>query len=153
MEPEDIKNIKLNFKSSPRQTRFFILSIFVLFAVSLSFYTVDANENAVILRLGKYYTTTGPGLQFKIPFLDQVYKARVDYQYKKEFGFRTVKSDKKSQFRTRGLEDESWMLTGDLKIAEVKWVVQYKIHDARNYLFNVKNIENNEFSVLYGSDD
>ena len=142
MEPEDIKNIKLNFKSNPKQIRFFILSFLLVFGLSLSFYTVDANENAVILRLGKYYTTTGPGLQFKIPFVDQVYKVKVDYQYKKEFGFRTVKSDKKSQFRIRGLEDESWMLTGDLKIAEVKWVVQYKINDAKNYLFNVKNADN-----------
>ena len=39
------------------------------------------------------------------------------------------------------------MLTGDLKIAEVKWVVQYKIKDAKNYLFNVKNVENTIFDV------
>ena len=37
---------------------------------------------------------------------------------------------------------ESWMLTGDLKIAEVRWVVQYKIKDAAEYLFNVKNVKN-----------
>ena len=122
-----------------RKILFFIF-IFMLFFISV--YTVDANENAVILRLGKYHDTTTPGLHFKAPLIDQVYKVRVDYQYKKEFGFRTLKSDKKSVFRTRGFEDESWMLTGDLKIAEVKWVVQYKINDARNYLFNVKNVEN-----------
>ena len=151
MEAEDIKNIKVDFKSNPRQVRFFILSFLFIFILSLSFYTVDANENAVILRLGKYYTTSGPGLQFKIPLLDQVYKVKVDYQYKKEFGFRTLKSDKKSQFRTRGFEDESWMLTGDLKIAEVKWVVQYKIKDAKNYLFNVKNIENTIVDVSEAS--
>ena len=108
----------------------------------MSVYTVDANENAVILRLGKYYDTTEPGLGFKIPLIDEVHKVRVDYQYKKEFGFRTLKSDKKSVFKTRGFEDESWMLTGDLKIAEVKWVVQYKINNAKNYLFNVKNVDN-----------
>ena len=118
---------------------FFIAFVMLLLA---SFYTVDANENAVILRLGKYYDTTGPGLGFKIPIIDQVYKVKVDYQYKKEFGFRTLKSDKKSVFKTRGYEDESWMLTGDLKIAEVKWVVQYKINSAKDYLFNVKNTDN-----------
>ena len=47
----------------------------------------------------------------------------------------------------RGYEQESWMLTGDLKIAEVKWVVQYKIKDAKDYLFNVKNVENTIFDV------
>jgi len=118
---------------------FFIVFVMLLLA---SFYTVDANENAVILRLGKYYDTAGPGLSFKIPVIDQVYKVKVDYQYKKEFGFRTLKSDKKSVFKTRGYEDESWMLTGDLKIAEVKWVVQYKINSAKDYLFNVKNTDN-----------
>jgi membrane protease subunit HflK len=116
--------------------------VFVFMLVFISVYTVDANENAVILRLGKYHDTTTPGLHFKAPLIDQVYKVKVDYQYKKEFGFRTLKSDKKSVFRTRGFEDESWMLTGDLKIAEVKWVVQYKINNARDYLFNVKNVEN-----------
>ena len=151
MEPEDIKNIKLNFKANPKKVKLFALALITIFTLSLSFYTVDANENAVILRLGKYYATTGPGLQFKVPLLDVVHKARVDYQYKKEFGFRTVKSDKKSQFRMRGLEDESWMLTGDLKIAEVKWVVQYKINNAKNYLFNVKNVDNTIVDVSEAS--
>ncbi len=47
----------------------------------------------------------------------------------------------KSAFSTRGYEEEAWMLTGDLKIADVRWVVQYKIKNARDYLFNVKNID------------
>ena len=151
MEPEDIKNIKLNFKANPKKVKLFALALITIFTLSLSFYTVEANENAVILRLGKYYATTGPGLQFKVPLLDVVHKAKVDYQYKKEFGFRTVRSDKKSQFRSRGLENESWMLTGDLKIAEVKWVVQYKINNAKNYLFNVKNVDNTIVDVSEAS--
>tara|TARA_Y100001970_G_scaffold289989_1_gene422062 strand:- start:12895 stop:13857 length:963 start_codon:yes stop_codon:yes gene_type:complete len=128
----------IEFKKIRKALFFAFISILIIASV----YTVDANENAVILRLGKYHDTTGPGLHFKIPLFDQIYKVRVDYQYKKEFGFRTLKSDKKSVFRTRGFEDESWMLTGDLKIAEVKWVVQYKINNAKDYLFNVKNVEN-----------
>ena len=104
--------------------------ILIFLAVSLiisSIYTVDANENAVILRLGKYHTTTTPGLQFKFPYIDQVYKVKVDYQYKKEFGFRTLKPGVKTQYSSRGYENESWMLTGDLKIADVRWVIQFKI--------------------------
>ena len=49
----------------------------------MSFFTVDANENAVVLRLGKYYDTRPPGLGFKIPFIDEIYKVKVDYQYKR----------------------------------------------------------------------
>jgi len=41
-----------------------------------SFYTVNANENGVVLRLGKYYITTQPGLHFKIPFIDTVERVR-----------------------------------------------------------------------------
>ena len=117
----------------------FVLAFVFLF---LSIYTVEANENAVILRLGKYHSTNTSGLHFKIPVIDNVYKVKVDYQYKKEFGFRTLQPNVRSQYRTRGYEDESWILTGDLKIAEVKWVVQYKINDAKKYLFNLKNVEN-----------
>ena len=120
--------------------RFFGI-FFLAFLIFNSAYTVDANENAVILRLGKYYKTTNPGLQFKFPFIDAVYKVKVDYQYKMEFGFRTVKPGVKTYYSSSSYEDESWMLTGDLKIADVKWVVQYKINNPKNFLFNVKNID------------
>jgi membrane protease subunit HflK len=144
----DTDNININIpKANPKQIRFFIILILSGLILSFSFYTVDANENAVILRLGKYYTTTGPGLHFKLPLIDKALKVKVDYQYKKEFGFRTIKSDTRSQFRHRGYENESWMLTGDLKIAEVKWVVQYKINDAKKYLFNVRNVESTIIDV------
>ena len=135
-------DFEINLDNSPlknlrKYVGFFIAALIIV----SSMYTVDANENAVILRLGKYHTTTGPGLQFKIPFVDSVYKVKVDYQYKEEFGFRTLRPGVKSAFSTRGYEEEAWMLTGDLKIADVRWVVQYKIKNARDYLFNVKNID------------
>ena len=49
---------------------------------------------------------------------EKVYKVKVDYQYKQEFGFRTKKSGQRTQYSNRNFEDESWMLTGDLNIAE-----------------------------------
>ena len=115
---------------------------FIAIVLTGSFYTVGANENGVLTRFGEYSSTTMPGLHFKIPLIDAVDKVRVDYQYKLEFGFRTLKPGVKTKYSTRNFDDESWMLTGDLKIAEVKWVVQYKIKDAANYLFNVKNVQN-----------
>jgi len=130
-----------------KQPRKFLSILGSIFLIYLSVYTVDANESAVILRLGKYHTTTYPGLQFKLPFIDSVYKVKVDYQYKKEFGFRTLKPGVKTQYSSRGYENESWMLTGDLKIADVRWVVQYKINDPLKFLFNVKNIDETIFDV------
>ncbi|MAN35278.1 MAG: FtsH protease activity modulator HflK [Candidatus Marinimicrobia bacterium] len=141
-------NINDFLKNSPlKSVKSFLLPFFIVFLLLGSIYTVDANENAVILRLGKYNSTTGPGLHLKLPFLDTVEKVKVDYQYKQEFGFRTLRPGVKTQYSNRGYEQESWMLTGDLKIAEVKWVVQYKIKDAKDYLFNVKNVENTIFDV------
>ncbi len=130
-----------------KQPRKFLSILASIFLIYLSVYTVDANESAVILRLGKYHATTYPGLQFKLPFIDSVYKVKVDYQYKKEFGFRTLKPGVKTQYSSRGYENESWMLTGDLKIADVRWVIQYKINDPLKFLFNVKNIDETIFDV------
>ena len=141
-------NINDLLKNSPlKSVKSFLLPFFIVFLLLGSIYTVDANENAVVLRLGKYNSTTGPGLHLKLPFIDTVEKVKVDYQYKQEFGFRTLRPGVKTQYSNRGYEGESWMLTGDLKIAEVKWVVQYKIKDAKDYLFNVKNVENTIFDV------
>ena len=106
-----------------------------------SYYTVDANENGVVLRLGKYNSTVGPGLHFKVPLIDKVSKVKVDFLYKLEFGYRTIEADIKSQYSTSNYENVSWMLTKDLDIAEVTWVVQYKISDPVKYLFKVKNVE------------
>jgi membrane protease subunit HflK len=116
--------------------------VFAAIVILSSFYTVDANENGVVTRLGKYLTTTMPGLHFKVPIIDSVEKVKVDYQYKLEFGFKTVRPGVKTKYSSRNFDHESWMLTGDLKIAEVHWVVQYKIRDAADYLFKVKNVEN-----------
>jgi membrane protease subunit HflK len=138
----------LNMKTPQIKNMRSLIGFFVLgFLIISSIYTVDANENAVILRFGAYSSTQGPGLHFKLPFIETVQKVKVDYQYKQEFGFRTLRPGVKTQYSTRGYEKESWMLTGDLKIAEVKWVVQYKIKDAKDYLFNVKSVENTIFDV------
>ena len=143
-----MSDFEINMKNNPiKNIRSYITFALIGLVVISSIYTVDANENAVVLRFGSYSGTKGPGLQFKLPFIDTVEKVKVDYQYKQEFGFRTLRPGVKTQYSKRGYENESWMLTGDLKIAEVKWVVQYKIKDAKDYLFNVKNVENTIFDV------
>ena len=86
MSDEEIKIPKIDLDSLELSKM--KLPILVGLACVLLFfcvYTVDANENAVILRLGKYNATTEPGLHFKIPIIDSVYKVKVDYQYKQEF--------------------------------------------------------------------
>jgi len=141
MDTDEIKEIKMpDIEFS--KIKFPLIGGLLLLLAYLCFYQVEANEEAVILRLGKYSDTVGPGLHPKIPFIDRVHKIKVDYQYKEEFGFRTNNPGVRTNYSQRGYESESWMLTGDLKIAEVHWVVQYKISEPEKYLFKLKNVEN-----------
>ncbi len=138
----DSRNINLQ-NLSIRKIIYIILAILIVIVLFSSFYTVEANENAVVLRFGKYASTTGPGLHFKLPYgIDKVYPVKVDYQFKQEFGFKTVRPGVRSQYSKSNFEEESWMLTGDLNIAEVQWIIQYKVKDPVAYLFNVRDVEN-----------
>lgn len=127
---------------------FGILLLIAGITIFMSFYTVDANEVGVVLRFGKFQKITYPGLHLKLPWgIDKVYTVKVDYQYKEEFGFRTIRPGIKTQYNVGSYTSESWMLTGDLNIADVKWVVQYKIKDAFKFLFKVRNVSESIRSV------
>ncbi|TVQ68179.1 MAG: FtsH protease activity modulator HflK [Balneolaceae bacterium] len=112
----------------------------VIFLFS-SLYTVEPEEVGVVQRFGEYVRTAEPGLNFKIPLMETARIVPVERQLKQEFGYRTVQSGIQSQYRKAGFQDESLMLTGDLNLADVEWVVQYRISDPYNYLFKVRNPE------------
>jgi len=113
----------------------------VLILVLSSWYTIQPDEVGVIQRFGKYERTETPGLHFKIPMMEEVTKVPVKRQLKMEFGFRTIRAGIRSQYSTKTFYEESMMLTGDLGIGEVEWIVQYKIQDPVKYLFRVRDIE------------
>lgn len=117
------------------------IAIVLIAAVLLftSFYTIEPEEVGVVQRFGEYSRTAESGLNFKIPFLETVRVVPVERQLKQEFGYRTISSGVQSQYQKSGYEDESLMLTGDLNLADVEWVVQYRIADPYNYLFKVRN--------------
>jgi len=143
---EGFEEIKSKAKTLPKipQNRILptVLIIAVVIIILTGFYTVDPDEVGVIQRLGKYIDTTEPGLHFKIPFgIDKMTKVKVKHVYKEEFGFRTIKSGVKTKYSTRNYDHESLMLTGDLNIADVEWIVQYRIKDPYAYLFRLRNIE------------
>ena len=115
-----------------------ILAVVVLFG---SVYTVDPEEIGVVLRFGAYVREASPGLNFKLPLgAETVIKVPVERQLKEEFGFRTATPGVLTKYSQRDFDDESLMLTGDLNIADVEWVVQYRIVDAYDYLFKVRNV-------------
>jgi membrane protease subunit HflK len=109
-----------------------------------SYAQVEPDEVGVILRLGKFIGTAEPGPHFRLPFgIDRIIKVPVQRQLKAEFGFRTARVDGQTTYAGEKpeLRRESLMLTGDLNVAVVEWIVQYKIRDPYQYLFKVKNVE------------
>ena len=114
-----------------------VLMLLLLFG---TLYQVQPEEVGVVLRFGKYVRTTEPGLRAKIPFAEEVLKVQVQRQLKQEFGFRTVEPAARTQFSTGDYASEAVMLTGDLNVAVVEWIVQYRVSDPYQYLFKVRNL-------------
>ena len=95
-------------------------------------YTVGPDEVGVVQRFGKYDRTVQSGLNYHMPFpIETVQTPKVTEVKRIEVGFRTVG---KNQYRT--VERESLMLTGDENIVDAELIVQYKIKEPINYLFN-----------------
>lgn len=116
--------------------------VIVAIAGFTSFYVVDETEQAVITRLGKYTTTTGPGLHWKLPFgLEKNYNVPVKIVQMEQFGFKTVKAGRNNEYKNN-ISSESTMLTGDLNIVNVEWIIQYKIENPKQWLFGVYEKEN-----------
>jgi len=119
-----------------------LAGILVLIILFTTVYTVGPEEVGVIVRFGKFERTVSPGLNFKLPLgIESVSKIPVERQLKQEFGFRTVSAGNRTQYSSDDHTDESLMLTGDLNLADVEWVVQYRINDPYQYLFKVRNAE------------
>jgi modulator of FtsH protease HflK len=120
------------------------LGIIVLVAALFStYYQVQPEEVGMVTRFGRYVRASAPGPHGKLPFgIEQVQKVPVERQLKQEFGFRTSRPGTQSEFRKdENASAEASMLTGDLNVATVEWVVQYKIADPFKYLFNVRAVE------------
>jgi membrane protease subunit HflK len=118
----------------------FSLLVIILWS---SIFQISTEEVGVITRFGEYVRQVEPGLNFKIPLAEDVYKVPVERQQKLEFGFRTASAGINTQYRqSSSTKDESLMLTGDLNLAEVQWVVQYRVDNAYNNLFEVRNPQN-----------
>ncbi len=110
------------------------------FACYSSFYRVDASEQGIVLRFGRHVRTVEPGLQMKLPWpIEAVYTVPVRRVQSLEFGFKTLTAGRKTEYQPREpkLDDIADMLTGDLNLAHVEWIVQFRIQDAPDSLFNI----------------
>ncbi len=138
-QPVDFKIPQLKFGL----IRGIILAIVIIILLFGSIYQVSPEELGVILRFGKFVRTAEPGLHFKLPLgIEKLTRVPVQRQLKLEFGFRTARPGIRSEYRvTPETAKEAIMLTGDLNVVVVEWIVQYKIKDAYKFLFKIRNPE------------
>ena len=123
----------------PTSGIFFVILLAIIgLGIMSSFYKVNTEETAVILRFGKFVGYADSGLHFKLPFgVDRVYRVQTGRVLKEEFGFRTVSSGVRSTYTKKGLDEESLTLTGDLNVSDVEWIVQYQIADPFKFVFSI----------------
>ena len=117
-----------------------IVAIVIIVIVLSSFFVVDQTEQSVVLRFGRFNRIVGPGLQYKWPLgIEKNLNVPTQVIQTMSFGYRTEKSGINTIFDTKDYPEESIMLTGDLNIIDVEWVIQYKIKDPYAWLFNLKD--------------
>ncbi len=113
-------------------------AIAIIVVASQTFYQVGPDEAGVVTRFGRYVRTSGPGLRLMLPFIESVTKAPVQRQLRQQFGFRT---DVNGVRAAGNFGAESTMLTGDLNVVVVEWIVQYRIADPYTYIFKVRGAD------------
>lgn len=115
-----------------------IIIIILLIGIGMtSFFVVDQSETGVVLRLGRFNREVSAGLHWKLPLgIDTSMVVPTQVVQKMEFGYRTESPGLNTRYSAGDFSRESTMLTGDLNIVTVEWEVQYRIADARAWLFN-----------------
>jgi len=127
----------------PGVIKLIVVAVVILILLAGSIYQISPEEIGAILRFGKYVRATDPGLHIKLPLgIETLIKVPVQRQLKMEFGFRTTRPGIRTEYRvTTESIREAMMLTGDLNVAVVEWIVQYKIKDPYKYLFKIRDAE------------
>jgi membrane protease subunit HflK len=132
------------FRPGKPPIRVILIGALILIGLAIVFsvvFTIQPEEVGIVLRFGQYTRTANPGLNFKMPApIEQVLKVPVQRQLKQEFGFQTAEAGVKTRYASRSFENESLMLTGDLNVAVVEWIAQYRVADPYKYLFKVRNV-------------
>ena len=116
-----------------------IIVIAALIISAMSMYVVEKDEQAVITQFGRYVRTEEPGLHILIPFIEQHINVPVKKILKQEFGYKSVTNRDADFYRGKKELQEARMLSADMKIIQIEWIVQYKITDPKKYIFNVNN--------------
>mgnify|MGYP001160963965 FL=1 len=116
------------------------LILFSLWALS-GIYRVNADEQGVVLRFGKFISQTGPGLHYHLPWpIESVQTPKVTIVNRIDIGMRGAQNTGFSNPNRsmRDVPEESLMLTGDENIVDIDFTVFWVISDASKFLFNIQ---------------
>lgn len=119
-----------------------IVLIAIIMVAATTFYTVKQDEVGIVQRFGRYIKTTQPGLNFKLPIgIEKVTKVNVKQIRTEEFGFSSARPDSRARFNSGSNNiSVALMLTGDLNVALVPWIVQYRVKNPYDFLFKVRDV-------------
>ena len=144
-EPEDIvRELRKGAAAlGGRRIAAVVVGAALLILLFSTWFTVQPEETGIVLRFGAPSRTVGPGLHFKFPAgIESVRLVPTARVLKEEFGFGTALSAAGGRTQyvadTKAFKDVSLMLTGDLNVIDVQWIVQYRIEDPVRYLFRVR---------------
>jgi membrane protease subunit HflK len=142
--PEIIKKVGDSLSFGKGRKPLWLIVIVIVLAIILAytaFYTIPPGHQGIVLRFGRYSGMVLPGLHFKIPFgVDTVFKVHTEQVDTESFGFKSVRPGIRTQYeKSAATERESLMLTGDLNVIDVEWIIQFRREDPRKYLFNVQD--------------
>ncbi len=112
-----------------------IYIVLAVLALWQSVFIVAPDEQGLVKRFGDIVREVESGPHFKIPFVETVDTPKVEKLHRVEVGFRTDRG------RTQFVPREALMLTGDMNILSLEFIVQYKIKEAKNYLYKVADVE------------
>jgi hypothetical protein len=128
------------FRKYGKLVVFGVVAIILIAYVVAGVYQVEPDSVGVETRFGRFKEITDPGLGWRWPLVEELQKVEAKRQLKLEFGFRTESAGVQSAFRRDPMtRKESTMLTGDLNVAVVEWIVHYQISDPYKFLFKVRN--------------
>ncbi|AFU74479.1 lambda CII stability-governing protein [Borreliella afzelii HLJ01] len=131
-------NIKQIFNKTYEYLIIIITLILILIIVIANVFIVGPSEEAIVLRLGKLSRTLDSGIHLKIPLIEEKFIVPVKIVQEIKFGFIISPNDTRENNNT---SDESMIITGDLNIINIEWLVQYKIRDPYSFKFKVEDPE------------
>ncbi len=138
--PPQVDEIIKKFKQLKLPGVSIIIAIVVVGWLLTGIYIVEPDEVGVVKRFGKMAYTVGPGPHYHLPIpIETALTPKVTKVRRLEIGFRTVSAGPPARYKD--VPVESLMLTGDENIVDIKFIVQYMIHDAAAYLFNIAHRE------------